>query len=452
MSFPSQSRLSMVLAALAGGAGILLAAVMAVGSLTGGSAGSVLFSFVILLLGFLAAGVVLVRRPMLQRSRYTLAAMLVLFLGLCLRLSLFDYQSPDYVSFLSVWTETMRHMTVREALTTPIGDYNMPYLYLILLISRLPFYDVYCIKLFSVLADIASALAVGYLARQLCRDDRIVLLVFCAGLLCPTTWLNSAYWGQCDSIYGALALWGLYAGLRGRSKTSYLLFALSFSFKLQAIFLLPILVFLLTSERIRLRDVWVFPASFLGASLPALLAGRSLSNTFSVYLSQAQAYPYLSLNAPSFWSLINNSFFDNLSGGPVLLALTLALVLMVTLLLRGGRLEPKQLLSLGLIFSLMIPWTLPRMHERYFYLAELLSLSYTAAYPRRAPVALGLMAGGYLCYSLYLFGGMPILSLQLVAAIYGLIILYLCSRLLRELPTNGGSPANLNGGSNDEST
>ena len=442
----------MALGALAGGAGILLAAVIAVSGLSGGSAGSVLFSFVILLLGFFAAGAVLIKWPLFQRSTYTLSALLVLFLAMCLRLALFDYQSPDYVSFLSVWTETMRHMTVRQVLTTPIGDYNMPYLYLLLLISRLPFYDVYCIKLFSVLADFSAALAVGYLARHLVKNDRIVLLVFCAGLLCPITWLNSAYWGQCDSIYGALALWGLYAGLRGKSKRSYLLFALSFSFKLQAIFLLPILVFLLTAERIRLRDLWVFPAGFLGCSLPALLAGRSFSDTFSVYLNQTQSYPYLSLNAPSFWSLIHNDYFSNLSSASVLMALTLTLALMTALLFRGGRLNAKQLLSLGLIFALMIPWSLPRMHERYFYLAELLSLVYVAIYPRRVPVALFLMTGGFMSYSLYLFGSTQILSLQQVAAIYGLLILYLVSRLLRELPNDGGITAKPKGESINEST
>ena len=71
------------------------------------------------------------------------------------------------------------------------------------------------------------AAAVAALVRCLTKKDGAALLAFLAALFCPTTWLNSGYWGQCDSVYGALGLWALYAGLQKRSKTCYLLFALS---------------------------------------------------------------------------------------------------------------------------------------------------------------------------------------------------------------------------------
>ena len=339
-------------------------------------------------------------------------------------------------------------MTVRQALTTPIGDYNMPYLYLLLLISRLPIRELYGIKLFSMLADVASALAVAALVRHLTKKDGAVLLALIAALFCPTTWLNSGYWGQCDSVYGALGLWALYAGLKNRSKTCWLLFSLSLSFKLQAVFLLPMAVVLLGTERIRLRDLWVFPAGFVGASLPALLAGRSFSDTFSIYLSQTQAYPYLSLNAPSFWSLIDNGYFDAMAGAPVLLAMSLCLMLLLAALWRGDRLDDRGLLLLGLVFSLAIPWLLPKMHERYFYFAELLSLVYGAVYPRRIAVPGLLMAGGFLVYSQYLFGGAPILSLRLVAAIYGVLLLWLLYSLLRIMQSDQIQTGGINNGEN----
>ena len=140
----------------------------------------------------------------------------------------------------------MRGMGAGAALSTPIGDYNMPYLYLLLLISRLPFYDLYCIKIFSVIADAtAAALGLAYLAKHFTAKDTVPLFVLLAAPFCPTTWLNSAYWGQCDSVYGALAIWGLYCGFQKKSWQCYLLFALSLSFKLQSVFLLPILAFLL---------------------------------------------------------------------------------------------------------------------------------------------------------------------------------------------------------------
>ena len=428
----SRKRLCIGISLLAGAMGAVLGMVLALNGLAA-TLGQKMALLLCTLVIWGAGAAVLLKWDLMGKVEYTAMGLLALLLGLCLRLTLLDYMSPDYNTFLSQWVATMKGMSVRQALTTPIGDYNMPYLYLLLLISRLPIRDLYGIKLVSILADAASALAVAALVRYLTKKDGLVLLAFLAALFCPTTWLNSGYWGQCDSVYGALGLWALYAGLKSHSKTCYLLFALSLSFKLQAVFLLPMAVVLLGCGKIRLKDVWAFPAGFVGASLPALLAGRSISDTFSIYLSQTQAYPYLSLNAPSFWSLLDNGYFTNMAGAPVLIAMSLSLSLLLLALWQGDRLNARSLVELGLIFSLMIPWLLPRMHERYFYLAELLSLVYGAMYPRKIAVPAILMTGGFLVYSQYLFGGAPILSLRLVAAIYGALLLYLLWRLMMSL-------------------
>jgi len=111
----------------------------------------------------------------------------------------------------------------------------------------------------------------------------------------------------------------------------------------------------------------------------------------------------------------------------------------VTLLLLGCFLRhPEQLtrmdlLDLALLFSLAIPWLLPRMHERYFYLAEILSVVFAACHPRRLPVTVILLGGGFLIYCSYLFGGMRILSTELLGAIYGLTLLYLTLTLYRQI-------------------
>lgn len=388
-----------------------------------------------LLIFFVIYCILLAFRPLFRSPEYTVCAAVLGFCGLALRLSLFDFQSGDYVSFLSVWTQTMRNMTVSQAMSTPIGDYNMPYLYLILLISRLPFYDLYCIKLFSVLADLTLALAVGKLAALFAKNQSVILLTIAAALFAPTTWLNSAYWGQCDSIYAALALWGLYFGFKKKGVWSMVFFALAFSFKLQTIFLLPVVAFLLVTEHVSLKSLLAFPAAFLSVMVPALAGGRSFADTFSIYISQTQAYPYLSLNAPSFWSLINNSYYSLLSSVPTLLAILMTLLLLFWYTRKYQSLTPKVILELSLILTMMIPWLLPKMHERYFYLAEVLSIVYVAAFPRRTPVSVILLFGGFLIYSAYLFGGIPILSLQLIAAIYGVTLIYLLLRCSHDSAT-----------------
>lgn len=432
----SGSRLCKGIYLISGVFGILLSFYLSVSSLTGDFP-SRLFSVCVILLFGLMGCTILWFRPILKSSHNTFCAMALLICGLWLRLSLFDHISGDYVSFLSHWVDTMKGWTVRQVLSTPIGDYNMPYLYVLLLISRLPFYDLYCIKLFSVLADVAVALAVGKIATLLTKKQLPILLAFAAALFAPTTWLNSAYWGQCDSVYCAFALWGLYCGLKNRPILSMVLFSFSLAFKLQAIFILPIIAFLLVTERVRLRHIPLFPLGFLLAMLPALLAGRSIHDTFSIYIDQTNAYPYLSLNAPSFWSLINNEYFYELTAVPVVLAMVLTLLTLFVFLKKYPLMDTTALLELALIFSMLIPWSLPKMHERYFYLAEILSIVYVVAAPKRLPTAIVLLFGGFLIYSGYLFGGVPILSLQLIATIYGITLIYMIFRCYSRLNALG---------------
>ena len=209
----SRKRLCIGISLLAGAMGAVLGMVLALNGLTA-TIGQKMALLLCTLVLWGAGAAVLLKWDLLGKVEYTALGLLMLLLGLCLRMALLDYMSPDYNTFLSQWVATMKGMTVREALTTPIGDYNMPYLYLLLAISRLPIRDLYGIKLFSILADVASALAVAALVRCLTKKDGAALLAFLAALFCPTTWLNSGYWGQCDSVYGALGLWALYAGLQ----------------------------------------------------------------------------------------------------------------------------------------------------------------------------------------------------------------------------------------------
>ena len=425
----AQSRNADVILAACGIIGMIATLVMAFSCLHGAGA---LVCVLIALLFWAGLSFLLLRFPLFG-LRYTIYAIIGVFLCLQLRLSLFDYISPDYVSFLGPWTETMRGMTVREVLVTPIGDYNMPYLYLLLIISRLKLYDLYCIKLISVLSDLFLALAVGKLARLVLHREGLVLTAFLGVLLAPTVCLNSAYWGQCDGVYACFALWGLYFGLKKLPVRSMVLFAFSFAFKLQAIFILPVAVFLLVLEYLHPKHLAVFPATFVVIMLPALLAGRSFSDTFGIYLSQTNAYPYLSLKAPSFWSLIPNEYFGNVSTAAVLLAGIVTLLLLACFLRHPEKLTRTDLIDLALLFSLAIPWLLPRMHERYFYLAEVLSLVFAALHPRKLPVTVILLGGGFLIYCSYLFGGMRIFSTELLGALYGLTLLYLTLMLFRQV-------------------
>ena len=66
-----------------------------------------------------------------------------------MRVALLSFPSRDYNVFLSKWLAEMREMKGVEPLVKKIGDYNMPYLYFLFIISKLNLNDLILIKWFS---------------------------------------------------------------------------------------------------------------------------------------------------------------------------------------------------------------------------------------------------------------------------------------------------------------
>jgi len=110
-----------------------------------------------------------------------------------------------------------------------------------------------------------------------------------------------------------------------------------------------------------------------------------------------------------------------------LTAAVLSIGLLLFWLIRRGKkpVSDRTLLTLALVFCTLIPWLLPSMHERYFYMADVLAVCYAVANPKRffvAPMMVYASYAGYNRYlhpwstagdSWYLFGGHPGRSLTL---------------------------------------
>lgn len=308
-------------------------------------------------------------------------------LTMFLRLFLLDHQTFDYLDFLSQWAAFFRENGGLTALGTPVGNYNVPYLYVLALISYSEVPDLYLIKLFSILFDVLLAWAGWRLVRQLTGADSVrPAVTFCLLLFLPTVLLNGSYWGQCDSLYAALCLHALANALEHRPASSVLLLSLAFSFKLQTVFLLPLWCVLWYSGRVRLRHLLLFPVGYLATALPALLAGRSLRSILGIYLDQTSYYSALTLNAPSIFALLprGSSINESLAAGlGILTAFVLVLALLLALFPFRKRLSDRAILLTGTILALGVPLFLPHMHDRYFFLADVLALLLAVLWPRR---------------------------------------------------------------------
>ena len=107
-------------------------------------------------------------------------------------------------------------------------------------------------------------------------------MAFGAALLVPTFVLNGSMFAQCDSLFCACALLALSACMQDRPLAASALFALSLSFKLQAVFLFPVIPALWFHRKLDLRGIGVFVLTLLVCAVPAL-AGEIADDYYPLY-------------------------------------------------------------------------------------------------------------------------------------------------------------------------
>ncbi len=299
-----------------------------------------------------------------------------------LRGALFDYLSGDYEIAYKQWITDFRAAGGLRGLRGNIGDYSYAYRFLLALICCLPGRDVYLLKLLAIPGDLLVAYYGMRITGVFRKDAAHRTAAWMILLFVPTVVLNGAKWGQCDGLYSALMLAALYYGLDRKPWRSVIFGGLAFAMKLQAIFLVPIFAVLLLGGRIKLRHVPLFPAAYLAANLPALIAGHSLYDIVFVYFNQTGMFAgYLCLNAPSVFMLIGNRVTDKAFASTLgtAAAFLWLLLLLAHALVRRKTLTDRHLCRYALAMCVCIPFLLPSMHERYFYMAETLSVACACA-------------------------------------------------------------------------
>lgn len=323
-----------------------------------------------------------------------------------MRVSLLPTFSPDYDEFLVHWLAEMRTYNFAGAIAADIGDYNTPYLYFLAIISRFNFNDLIFIKWLSCCFDIVLAIFAMRTVGLFSKNNIVRALTVVLTLAAPTVLLNGAHWGQCDSIFAAFCVAALYYCLRDRGRAAVIMFAVAFTIKMQAIFILPALLVCFFIGKINWRDAVWFPVVFVLSILPAIICGRPIANTVGIYFNQASSYDgRLVLNAPSFYQLFGSVDFDAYSSMAVMLAGAAAVTFLFVLYNYRESISRDHLVLIFLISALIIPYFLPKMHDRYFYVADVLSIIYFFTDRRRWYVPLTVIFASFVSYSAYILGG-----------------------------------------------
>ncbi|MBQ9685826.1 MAG: DUF2029 domain-containing protein [Oscillospiraceae bacterium] len=321
------------------------------------------------------------RAHLLDTKRRLLVSLLLLAAAFIVRGLCLNYETLDYQNFLTHWVSFYRDNLGFRSLAYPLGNYNIPYLYFLCFFSYLSIRDLYLIKLLSIFFDVLLAWASMKLLSAVRKSKASLLACFFTVLLLPTVILNGSLWAQCDSIYVSLALLGLYLALDDRPVLSVLCFTLSFGFKLQAVFLLPIMAVLWFKKKYRLWHFALFPLFYILLVLPAVLLGKPLLETLTLYTSQTGSIgDGLNYNSPSI-SAIFYRVKDPQSAASlgIVGAFTYMAALLLLCLIKRDRLTSRGLLAVALLLVVGIPFLLPHMHDRYFFLADILSVVFAFA-------------------------------------------------------------------------
>ena len=366
------------------------------------------------------------------------------------RFVMLDFVTADYNAFLSGWVEIFREGGFRM-LAEDVGDYNLLYQYVLLLIAKTPLKDLYLIKLLSVFFDYALALVMMRAAKTY-AGERAGVPVLCVVLALPTVLTDGALWSQCDTVYVFFIILALLLLEKNRPMGSAASLAVAFAFKLQTIFFFPVVLLGLIHRRYRLRDALVFFAAYLATLLPALLAGRTLVDALMIYASQSvgQYFDRLSYNAPNFYLFFPMIEFKGTQGftlvrylpgidaagvnpyltEPMMQAIQsaalyacviLTLLVVIYWLIHYKEITPDMTLGFALFFAIFLPFVMPKIHDRYFFLADMLSVLYASRHKNRRFMPLLVVGASFMCYVPYLMRQNPIderwLSLMMLGAL-----------------------------------
>jgi Gpi18-like mannosyltransferase len=380
-------------------------------------------------------------------KRVNLLDLLIVLLGIglaaALRYSMLGFKSVDFLDFTKGWYNTLKAGGF-SAFNQGFANYNVPYLYLLYFVVRffpdLP--SVIATKVPSLIADFVMAWLAFSIVRLKYADSSLPMFAAFAVLFAPTIALNSAFWGQADALYTVALVACLYFLLTRQEWLAMLMFGISVSFKAQGVFLLPLLVAVALKRELRWRYFLLPPAVMLLALVPAWAAGRSLVDLLMIYPSQAGQYEQLTMHAPSLLSWIpdTDKFYPYFYPVGLLAATAAGLCYCLLIYKSPAKMTPALVIELATISVMLMPYLLPKMHERYFYPADVFTILFAFYFPRYFFVPLGMSIISFFAYQPTIFGAQPVSIAFLALGVLVLLVVLVRDAILGLYPCAPASP------------
>ncbi|MCR4937164.1 MAG: hypothetical protein K5987_03285 [Lachnospiraceae bacterium] len=278
--------------------------------------------------------------------------------------------------------------------------YSAMYKLALTFMTYLPLEPIYAVKLLSGSFDYVLALAAAWITYLVSTGEKgnffayikniftakenkadVSLMVYALVLCSPVCALNSAAWGQCDSIYAAFIMLSIGQLIRERNISSFVLLGFAFSFKLQAVFILPFFVFYwFYKKSFSVLHFLEVPAVFFLTSLPNTLTGGDAGRAVTTYSRQTSVTTQMYSRYPSFWCFLTDEhagdfedFYRYRLFAMVFCVVVLACI-MYAFIKKIKYMNMENTVSAAFILSYATVLFLPSMLERYGYVYEMLAI------------------------------------------------------------------------------
>jgi Gpi18-like mannosyltransferase len=355
-------------------------------------------------------------------------------LALALHMYYWPHPSTDWTWYYQKYLMMMKGRGM-EALAGIYGNSSTPFTLLLFFISRLPVPQLIALKAVYFIFQGAAAWLGKKIVMQAGGSEARGLAAFAALLFMPAFILNSAVWGQNDCFYAFFLLLCFYVMLQkekvldfiSNDNLVFLLYGTAFSFKLQSIFFAGMIVRYIALRKPKWTAFLWFFVPYAVFSLPLVLAGRPAESLLAIYPKQVMIYTKLSFQCVNLYQLFPDLPFEPTWKIGLAFAVLLFTFCSYYLVRWNPPFEPLRELRIAYLSCLLIVYFLPKMHDRYFYPAEIFLVLLTCLRLQYAPLLLIAGTASYLSYWPHLFQKhilpLPVLAGIMTAAVAASVFL-----------------------------
>lgn len=353
-------------------------------------------------------------------------------LALLIRWNLLNFVNSDTVFFSDQYEFIKLHGGFLS-LKYNLEFYQPLYYYLLTTITYFPIQKFHAVKLIPVFFDFFLAFFAYKLVRhKYGKLSSLPLAAFFIILFTPTVFMTSALWGQFDVIYTVFLLASSYFLLSRKYFLTFLMFGLSISIKPLGFFFIPVLLLMWAKNKYPLWYFLLIPLTYFVTIIPSILLGRSITNLLFVPFTSSEFFKQLTLNAPTLYqifpTIISNQNLALITEAGAISAIGV-MILFVFLIHKNIKvIKDEMLLLIITAFSVIVPFILPRMHERYFFPATIFSILLAFYKPRLFYIPLIIQFTVLLTYVPFLFFFRAIDFIWPTIAMFAIVVL-----LIREI-------------------